>query len=61
MPLRVSALPSAMASKPAMELKKPAPGLWVFGLTVRSSEYLTSAAFISRPLWNFTPFFRVKV
>ena len=44
-----------------MEPKKPAPGLCVFGLVTRSSEYFTSSAVISRPLWNFTPWRSLKV
>jgi len=45
----------AISSNPAMLAKNPCPGLCVVGSTLRSSEYLTSAAVISRPLWNFTP------
>ncbi len=54
-PSSVLAEPSAIASKPLIEPKKPAPGDWVAGRVTRSSEYFTSSAVISRPLWNFTP------
>ena len=54
-PLTSLALPSVNSFTPAMSPKNPAPGLWVLGLSVRSNEYLTSAAVTSRPLWNFTP------
>jgi hypothetical protein len=61
MPSSVSEPPPDTASKPLIALKKPAPGPWVFGLTARSIEYLTSSAVISRPLWNFTPGRSLKV
>ena len=41
--------------------KKPAPGDWVAGFVTRSSEYFTSSAVISRPLWNLTPARSLKV
>ena len=53
--------PGPAFSNPAMAPKKPAPGDWVSGLVTRSSEYFTSSAVISRPLWNFTPARRWKV
>jgi hypothetical protein len=55
------ASPAAIASKPSMEAKKPAPGLWVAGAVTRSNEYFTSSAVISRPLWNLTPGRSLKV
>ena len=62
-PDRLSASPADISSKPAIEPKKPAPGLWVSGLTTRSIEYLTSSAVTSRPLPNLTPgrILKVKV
>ena len=55
MPESPSAVPADASSKPAIDPKKPAPGLCVAGSTTRSIEYFTSSAVISRPLWNFTP------
>ena len=60
-PDRLSASPAVTASKPSMEAKKPAPGDCVSGSVTRSSEYFTSSAVISRPLWKVTPSRRVKV
>ena len=56
-----SASPDATASYPSIEPKKPAPGLCVSGFVTRSSEYFTSSAVISRPLWKVTPSRSVNV
>ena len=42
-------------------MNKEAPADFVRGSMIRVKEYTKSSAVTSRPLWNFTPFFKVKV